>query len=63
MQLEQRGAVVTGAAGGIGKEIARAFVSQGAKVVIADLNEAGAAAMAAALGGPSCSSRHSDRRR
>ena len=30
-------AVVTGAAGGIGREIARAFLANGAKVVIADL--------------------------
>jgi 3-hydroxybutyrate dehydrogenase len=51
MRLENKVAVVTGAASGIGKEIARAFVREGAKVVIADLNQAGADAVAAELGG------------
>ena len=52
MRLKNRVAVVTGAASGIGKEIARTFVREGAKVVIADLNQAGADAAAAELGGP-----------
>lgn len=38
MQLKDKIAIVTGAASGIGKEIARAFVEAGAKVAIADLN-------------------------
>lgn len=38
MQLKNKIALVTGAASGIGKEIARQFVSQGAKVAIADLD-------------------------
>lgn len=38
MQLKDKIAIVTGAASGIGKEIARAFVKAGAKVAIADLN-------------------------
>ena len=38
MQLTDKVAIVTGAASGIGKEIARRFVRQGAKVAIADLN-------------------------
>jgi 3-hydroxybutyrate dehydrogenase len=38
MQLENKSAVVTGAASGIGKEIARQFVNEGAKVAIADLS-------------------------
>jgi len=42
---------VTGAASGIGKEIARAFQREGAKVVIADLNQTGADAAATELGG------------
>jgi 3-hydroxybutyrate dehydrogenase len=42
MRLANRVAVVTGAASGIGKEIARTFVREGARVVIADLNQAGA---------------------
>ena len=51
MQLKDRVAVVTGAAGGIGQEIARTFAREGAKLVIADRNLAGAAAAAAELGG------------
>jgi len=52
MRLKNRVAVVTGAASGIGKEIARTFVREGTKVAIADLNQAGADAAAAELGGP-----------
>jgi 3-hydroxybutyrate dehydrogenase len=51
MQLKDKVAVVTGAASGIGKEIARSFIAEGAKVVIADLNQQGADAAAAELGG------------
>jgi 3-hydroxybutyrate dehydrogenase len=51
MRLKDRVAVVTGAASGIGKEIARTFVAEGAKVVIADLNQKGADATAAELNG------------
>jgi 3-hydroxybutyrate dehydrogenase len=50
MRLDNKVAVVTGAASGIGKEIARLFVREGAKVVIADHNEAGAVAAAKELG-------------
>src|SRR6266446_10486663 len=52
MRLKNRVAIVTGAASGIGKEIARTFVREGAKVAIADLGQAGADAAAAELGGP-----------
>jgi len=51
MRLKDKVAVVTGAASGIGREIARAYAREGAKVVIADLNQAGADAVAKELGG------------
>jgi len=46
MQLENKVAVVTGAASGIGKEIARTFARAGASVVIADRDAAAAHAAA-----------------
>src|SRR5207302_10004717 len=49
MRLDNKVAVVTGAASGICKEIARAFVREGARVVIADLNQTAADAVAAEL--------------
>ncbi|MBP2297558.1 3-hydroxybutyrate dehydrogenase [Azospirillum picis] len=49
MRLQDKVAVITGAASGIGLEIARTFAAEGAKVVIADLNQAGADAAAASL--------------
>jgi 3-hydroxybutyrate dehydrogenase len=52
MRLKNNVALVTGAASGIGKEIARTFVREGAQVAIADVNQAGADATAAELGGP-----------
>jgi len=50
MRLKNKVAIVTGAASGFGAEIARQFVLEGAKVVVADINEAGAKAVADALG-------------
>ena len=47
MQLQSKIAIVTGAASGIGKEIARQFVDEGAKVAIADINLDAARAAAA----------------
>jgi len=38
MSLQDKVAIVTGAASGIGKDIAKEFLANGAKVVIADLN-------------------------
>ena len=45
-QMQDKIAIVTGAASGIGKEIAVAFAREGAKVAIADLNIAAAQAAA-----------------
>lgn len=49
MRLQDKVAVITGAASGIGLEIARTFAREGALVVIADLNQTGADAAAASL--------------
>ena len=46
MHLKDKVALVTGAASGIGQEIARTFAGAGARVVIADLNFAAARAAA-----------------
>ena len=50
MQLEGKVAVVTGAARGIGRAIAERYAKEGAKVVIADLNEKGAQEVATGIG-------------
>ena len=50
-EFRNRVAVVTGGAGGIGKALARAFVGEGMKVVIADVEEAALQATAKELGG------------
>ena len=44
-------AVITGAASGIGRATARRFRSEGARLVLADIDEDGGAAVAAELGG------------
>jgi meso-butanediol dehydrogenase/(S,S)-butanediol dehydrogenase/diacetyl reductase len=49
--LEQRVAVVTGAGSGIGRAIATRFAAEGARVVVADRNEVGAAATVEAITG------------
>ena len=50
MRLQNKVAIVTGAASGFGAEIARLYVAEGAKVAVADINEVGAKDVAAALG-------------
>jgi 3-oxoacyl-[acyl-carrier protein] reductase len=50
MRLEGKIAVVTGAASGFGEGIAKKFVAEGAKVVVADRDGSGAERVAAALG-------------
>ncbi|MFB5760696.1 SDR family oxidoreductase [Paenibacillus medicaginis] len=49
MRLEGKAAVVTGAASGMGKEIAELFAREGASVVVSDLNIEGAEAVAAGI--------------
>ena len=49
-RLQGKVAIVTGAAGGVGEGIARLFVAEGAKVLIADLDADKAQQVAASLG-------------
>lgn len=49
MKLAGKVAVITGAASGIGKEIAQCFCKEGGKIVIADLNQATADQAAAEI--------------
>lgn len=50
-RLENKIAIVTGGAGGIGSATVRRLVSEGARVVVADLNMEAARALAGELGG------------
>ena len=50
MQMEQHSFLVTGGASGLGESVVRAIVSQGGKVVIADLNESTGQALVNELG-------------
>mgnify|MGYP001814955591 CR=1 FL=1 len=50
MRLDGKCAIVTGAASGFGAGIARKFVAEGARVVLADMNLEGAQALAEELG-------------
>ncbi len=51
MRLKDKVAIVTGAASGIGKDIAQTYAREGAKVAIADLNKDAANATAAEIKG------------
>jgi 3-oxoacyl-[acyl-carrier protein] reductase len=51
MRLENRVAIITGAASGFGEGMARRFASEGAKVVVADLNEEAGQVIAEEIGG------------
>ena len=55
MQLDGKTAIVTGAASGFGAGIARAFAAEGARVLVADLNDKGAQDIANEIGGTACS--------
>jgi 3-oxoacyl-[acyl-carrier protein] reductase len=50
MRLKDKVAVITGGASGFGEAMARRFVAEGAKVVVADMNADGAKAVADSLG-------------
>jgi NAD(P)-dependent dehydrogenase (short-subunit alcohol dehydrogenase family) len=50
--LDDRGVVVTGGAGGIGTEVARAFAAAGARVAVVDVERAGPDDVVAALERP-----------
>ena len=50
MRLKNKIAIVTGAASGFGEGIARLYATEGAKVVVADINGGGALAVAASIG-------------
>ena len=52
MMLEGRSILVTGAAGGLGAEIARGLARAGARPILADIDEARGRATADALGAP-----------
>ncbi len=50
MRLDGKTAIVTGGASGFGAGIVRKFIAEGARVMVADINAAGAQAMAADMG-------------
>jgi 3-oxoacyl-[acyl-carrier protein] reductase len=50
MRLKDKVAVITGGASGFGEAMARRFVAEGAKVMVADMNAAGAKAVADSIG-------------
>lgn len=50
MQIEKHSFLVTGGASGLGESVVRAIVTQGGKVVIADLNESAGQALVNELG-------------
>lgn len=50
MRLKDKVAVITGGASGFGEAMARRFVAEGAKVMVADMNAAGAKTVADSIG-------------
>lgn len=51
MRLQNKVAIVTGAGSGFGEGIARRFAAEGARVVVADINEEAGGRVAAGIGG------------
>lgn len=51
MRLRDKTAIVTGGASGFGRGIVEKFAAEGARVLVADINETGAAEVAKAVGG------------
>lgn len=51
MRLKGKSAIVTGAGSGFGAGIARKFAAEGARVMVADINEVAARTVAAGIGG------------
>ena len=49
MRFDQKVVIVTGAASGFGEAIAQRFAAEGAKVVVADVDEAGGERVVAAI--------------
>lgn len=54
MQLKGKTALVTGGASGFGAGIVRAFAAEGAKVMVADINQTGAETVARDIEGYAC---------
>ena len=54
MRLDGKTAIVTGGGSGFGAGIVRKFVAEGARVLVADINDTGAAAIAQEVGAVSC---------
>lgn len=54
MRLAGKTAIVTGAGSGFGAGIARRFAAEGARVMVADINEGAAETVAAEIGGIAC---------
>ncbi|URD82860.1 short-chain dehydrogenase reductase, partial [Musa troglodytarum] len=60
LRLEGKVAIITGAASGIGEAAARLFASNGATVVVADIQDEPGTRVAASIGLGRCSYRHCD---
>ena len=60
MRFNNKVAVVTGGASGIGAASVRLMVAEGAQVMIGDMDDAGASAVAAELGTDRVAHRHCD---